>query len=172
MKKHNTKHIKWEDNEADVDEEIADLILNCWKLDINTYMSCQNNEPKDWAWVQFDIFGGQEFLNICANDFDDEMDSLYNRVTHSWSDNNGSKKAMIKDEFWQYSVDPMDLSVHFHEDEEGELDIQITGEPDIIMSFSVRFPRKDTEAINALLAQRIEEQESVEESSFDAAKAN
>jgi hypothetical protein len=42
---HKTRFIRYQDREADVDVEIADLVYNLWKLDLGTLNSCQDNVP-------------------------------------------------------------------------------------------------------------------------------
>ena len=46
--KHKTVQVKYKDMIAEIDEEIAPLILEIWKADINTDNSCQANPDEDW----------------------------------------------------------------------------------------------------------------------------
>lgn len=53
--------VTYGDTTAEIDEEIADLILTCWNLHIPTRMSCQRSEwldgtsafPVQTAWIEF-----------------------------------------------------------------------------------------------------------------------
>jgi hypothetical protein len=50
--KHAQVVIEWEGCRAEVDEEIAPLILTLWRLGIRTYESCQHT-PNDGVYVDF-----------------------------------------------------------------------------------------------------------------------
>ena len=62
---------------AQVDEELADLILECWRLGLVTLLSCQNsttNVPGSIrrASITFPVVDGMRFLNIVARPADAE----------------------------------------------------------------------------------------------------
>ena len=50
---HQTTHIKYGALEADIDIEIAPLILELWKGDMYTIASCQSNADND-IWIKFE----------------------------------------------------------------------------------------------------------------------
>jgi hypothetical protein len=47
---HPTRHIKHREHEADIDEDIADLVLAMWRAGIETVYSCQDRDGE--AWIQ------------------------------------------------------------------------------------------------------------------------
>jgi hypothetical protein len=49
---HETKLIKYKDQQAQIDVEIANLVLNLWKLGLRTSNSCQDNVPKGFVWCR------------------------------------------------------------------------------------------------------------------------
>jgi hypothetical protein len=73
---HPQVHIEFEDMSADVDEGIADVILACWKRDITTTQSCQENRP-GIAWVSFyTATDAERFVSLVA---------LYGRGPDRWN---------------------------------------------------------------------------------------
>src|SRR5262249_44089247 len=51
-KEHKQVTVRWKGMEAEVDEELAPLILTLWKNGIVTTNSCQENRP-GIAWIEF-----------------------------------------------------------------------------------------------------------------------
>ena len=52
MSDHKTVRVQWNGMDAEIDEEIAPLILELWKAGLMTMMSCQDS-PEGWVWLQF-----------------------------------------------------------------------------------------------------------------------
>ena len=66
-----------------IDVEIAPLIELLWDLNIDTMNSCQNNHGR--VWLEFASPPDAEmFLNTVAT-YEDDIDSLYNRIRGAWS---------------------------------------------------------------------------------------
>lgn len=57
--RHPTKHIEYTPSFACVDEDLADLVLACWRLGIDTDESCQDFED-DPAWDAYILQEGME----------------------------------------------------------------------------------------------------------------
>ena len=56
-------HVQGQD--APIDEDIAELIQLMWDVDMMTSMSCQNNIPKDYIWIEFPLKGCcEKFLSL------------------------------------------------------------------------------------------------------------
>jgi hypothetical protein len=63
--RHKQSYIAWKDKEADVDEEIAPLILAIWQAGFDTTNSCQETPMDGRVWIQFDaLHGAKTFLNL------------------------------------------------------------------------------------------------------------
>ena len=110
---HPTVHVSWDDQEADVDEDIAELVLECWRSGLRTVSSCQ-----DWrsrrgrarmVWVQLPLSSAEAFLAIAAGRYTDEMDSLYNRILRDSEPELGWEEWR-RDRFWHYAASPLDLA--------------------------------------------------------------
>jgi hypothetical protein len=156
---HKTTHIEYTtpDNhkiDADVDEKIAPLVLNLWKLGLKTNMSCQNNRGKVWIDF-FCAFDAEEFCNHVA-EYSDEPDSVYQRM-------NGGLLGGDPNYGWEYDIHPCDhgLSYEWEEDEFGEEDPieSFDGEHTFIFSVSVRFPIEDLEHVENRIGAALEEVE-------------
>ncbi len=140
---HPTKTISYGEMTAKVDEMIAPLILNLWKLDILTFMSCQDNNPKGWIWIDFAApQDAQRFLSIVANKYSSEPDSLYNRIRQWWD---------CKGDLWKYDLHPMDLNVDTFEVDPDTVDEKpLEGtKPEFQFTVSVRFPHSDLAEVEA-----------------------
>jgi hypothetical protein len=129
--RHPTVKVKVGRKQADIDAKIAPLIRELWKADIDTIMSCQDSPP-GWVWIEFgECADCERFLSLVA-EFDDDPDSLYNRI----------RQELVSDEeedFWQYRVSFFDLAVDV--DEDGH---EVPGESPVFHGFaSVRFPHRD-----------------------------
>jgi hypothetical protein len=144
---HKQVTVAWGGRRAEVDEELAPLILALWKADIDTWNSCQENRP-GIVWIQFPTTDdARRFLNRVAeyppdsdrdraNDRPGEGDgpfpeALYDRVVGCGSD-----------EDWEYDtlLDNEAVEVEVVDDERIE---RRTGPADFYFSVSVRFPRTD-----------------------------
>jgi hypothetical protein len=118
---------------ADVDEGIAPLIEQIWLADIDTALSCHENQP-GLVWIFFPSPGGaRRFLNIVAP-YERDADSVYQRVLRSDYD---SPQAWIIDAFHE------DLL----EDEHHQRRQKWT------FSVSIRFPKSDMPVLMARLRQ-------------------
>jgi hypothetical protein len=117
------EHGSWS---ADVDQEIAPLILACWRAGIDTDNSCQENRP-GIAWVEFPTAADAEhFTTNVVRD----MDALY------W-------RAFPNDDgeiHWEWAAVPEDLGEELDEPTD---EIERIGPPDIRIVVGVRFPRSD-----------------------------
>lgn len=149
MQNHKTKLIKYKDMEAEVDCGIADLILNLWKLDIYTVLSCENNVPENYVWIQFmTAMDAEAFLNIAANEFSENPKSLYNRIRQAWDDDEEDNN------FWQYDINIDDMNVEETYNDEF-VEETSTGKPDFNVFMSVRFPKSDLETVSKNVANRL-----------------
>jgi hypothetical protein len=138
MTEHKTKRVVWGDREAYIDRGIASLILELWKADIDTCNSCENNVPRGWVWIEFTTaHDAESFLNIVAQDYDEDADSLYQRINRLWQGDDIDER---KD--WIYHVYPIDLSLEHAVDEvEGTCEIVPDGPAQFMFTVSIRFPR-------------------------------
>jgi hypothetical protein len=124
---------------ADVDEGIADLIVELWKADIDTFMSCQDNRPKGYVWIQFaSAYDGDAFLNIVAQNPELEGQTLYNRIHNRWD--------VIK-KTWRYSIAVFDYGLIEDEGEDNTLEESHTGDVELRFTVSIRFPLSDYETV-------------------------
>jgi hypothetical protein len=141
MQKHPTKHVIYKDQEADIDVDIAVLVLNLWKLGIHTVNSCQDNVPKGFVWIEFlSTFDAEQFLDSVA-DYYDEPDSLYQRMKRDWGDETPMD--------WQYSPFLRDYGVDLVPVGDREGYTTFNGSHQFNFSMSVRFPREDLEFVKA-----------------------
>jgi hypothetical protein len=140
---HKQIHIQYGDNEAEVDEDIAPIILECWKNDIETVMSCQNNVPQGFVWICFmSFFDASKFMNLVANKYQKNPKSIYNRVLGNWVDDSIERKL------WRYSTNPIDLNLSQTPDEDDVyLNETHEGDPDFIFDCSIRFPCTDMKKV-------------------------
>ncbi len=140
----NTTHkqvkISHEDWEEEVDEEIAPLILALWKKDIFTYMSCQEN-GEGTVWILFASFiGAEEFMNIVCDKYDEEPESLYQRISgnYSYDEDDGE---------WSFTPHVEDFSLSYKTNKDDTIEEVHKGKPDFNFSVSVRFPRSDLKEV-------------------------
>jgi hypothetical protein len=141
---HKTKHIKFKDIEADIDQDIADLILDLWKLDIGTTNSCQDNVPKGFVWIEFQTaYDAELFLNYVA-EYSGDLDSVYQRLAHRWRDD--KPRAL-----WRYNVNVMDEGIHQELDDNGDVVNETCDHHDFHFAISVRFPRTDLQYVKRRL---------------------
>ena len=136
MTEHKQVFIQVGEREAYVDEGIAPLIEEIWRANILTVMSCQHNN--DMVWVCFaGELNARAFLTIVAGPMESgKGDSLYYRIL--------SQRREETTVDWEYGVVPDDLALSAITDEEGNtIEEYLTGEPDFVFDFSVRFPHSD-----------------------------
>ncbi|WP_347839603.1 hypothetical protein [uncultured Draconibacterium sp.] len=108
----------------EIDKEIAELIKALWEKGIVTYNSCQENKP-GIIWIDFPYYDGETFLNIlCSRHYDHIYESIV--------------LANYQSE-WRLDVVPNDLSEFINENDE----VETEGPPEIVLSLSIRFPKKD-----------------------------
>jgi hypothetical protein len=135
MSEHETKLIKFEDQQAEIDVDIADLVLNLWKLGLRTSNSCQDGVPKGFAWIEFcSAWDAEMFLNLVA-EYSEEPGSVYDRMTRAWGDETPLD--------WRYDCYRRDFGVNEEELNDHEVTTSFSGTHDFRLSISVRFPRKD-----------------------------
>lgn len=96
MTGHPTVVVRVGDWTAPIDKEIAPLIKEIWKAGIGTVLSCQENQP-GITWIAFVITNVADFLHIVVGEYNDEIDSLYNRIRQEWED---SKRVG----WWEYEI--------------------------------------------------------------------
>lgn len=133
---------------AEVDEEIAPLLLDLWRLDLWTVLSCQDNDGGK-VWIAFsDALAAERFVTIAAGDPKDEpeIESLYNRVVGAWQPEIDDEESFWKERVWRYDVNVDDFNVEF--DFEAEVERRL-GPPNIVLGISVRFPRGDLDEVAA-----------------------
>lgn len=144
MTRHEQVHISYGEQEADVDEGIADLLLACWRLGIDTNLSCENNVPEGYIWINFD--GPEDallFADLAAPRYDPEMDSTYQRAAQVWS---GAEPA------WIWKCHPTDLNIAVDIDEDDcMIETPMSEQSCFWLSVAVRFPQCDYEPILARL---------------------
>ena len=138
--KHKQVHINWNEWEDDVDEGIAPLILEIWKADIYTMMSCEENR-RGIMWIMFpDALYAQEFLNIVAHQYEEDNDGLYQRISNGWTKHRKDDAPGT----WEYDVSIDDYSVELIMDDEQNIEEErCTGPADFVIGLSVRFPKTD-----------------------------
>jgi hypothetical protein len=101
--RHPTKLVQFGDQQADIDVDIADLVLNLWKLGLSTCNSCQDNGPERFVWIEFSLVcDAEKFLNFVA-EYSEKPGSVYDRMTRAWGN--------ATDLDWQYSPGLDDFGV-------------------------------------------------------------
>lgn len=133
---HKTVLVKWDGYEAKIDGGIAPLIKEIWKAGIFTFNCCEENRP-GIIWIEFASAPDAEaFMNIVAR-YEDDLDSLYNRIRQEWSRADGLIPGA-----WEYHVLPTDYSVNQRFDDD-TIEESCIGPSNFIFSMSVRFPKGD-----------------------------
>lgn len=130
--------IKYARRSAEVDEGIAHLILQLWKHGIHTMMSCENNVPNNYIWINFSTPGdASKFLDLVAT-FSDEPNSIYSIMT-SHSEEPGH---------WKYDIHTMDIGIESIIDEEtNTCEDKVIGPHKFFFDVSIRFPKEDLDFI-------------------------
>lgn len=104
------------DDHVDIDKNISELIEYIWLNGISTTLSCENNAPENYIWIEFETFFDLEmFLEIVFKDFN-SGDNFYDRGFPGWGINEG----------WYYEINATKNKKH-----------------KVSIDISVRFPRKD-----------------------------
>jgi hypothetical protein len=138
---HKQVYIKAYGREAEVDEEIAPLILELWRCGIWTLMSCQEG-AHGYVWVCFpDPNEAAEFMNIVA-EFDPAPESLYQRMLSDWDVPNN----------WIFDTFPRDDNLFEEDPTSDDVHEYHKGPPDFAFEISVRFPPSDLPAVMTKLA--------------------
>jgi hypothetical protein len=139
--RHEQVEIEWRGIRAEVDVELAPLILEMWKAGVATVLSCQENRP-GIAWIAFpaaDFATG--FLDLVAvhpgeDDAPAADDAPYGATLYRRIAGCGS----IGD--WQYALFPENYGVR-EKIVKGKLVETCTGPANFEFLVSVRFPRTD-----------------------------
>ena len=134
---HRTMHIQHGDMEADVDEQIAPLIIEMWRAGIETWQSCQAN-PSGWVWLQFPTsIDAEKFLNIVAF-YEPVGGLLHERMRYGYDRLDCPRPGQ-----WQYVVVADDLAAGEIETEAGDIEQVQYGPPDIVVLVSLHIPVGD-----------------------------
>jgi hypothetical protein len=145
------------DFQAEVDAEIAPLILALWRIECWTVLSCQDNFGR--VWISFANGGGAErFLTIVADRYDEDEGSLYQRIVSSYGESIAAVRAALKEHYpdlpeeddavfgraddWWYSVGVNDLAIP--DDDAPPAD---PPPADLTFAVSVRFPKSDYDEV-------------------------
>jgi hypothetical protein len=131
---------------AEVDAELAPLILELWRAEIWTSLSCQEGVDGR-VWIEFEGESVERFLSIAAGAHDAEMDSLYNRVVGGFEPDE-EWEEWRKTRAWSYTASVEDANVKYEQDGETVHEVA-EGGPDVRLLVSVRFPRTDLLAVLA-----------------------
>jgi hypothetical protein len=132
MTEHATYHIRYGDQEADVDRAIVWLILEIWRAGLHTVNSCEDNQPSGYVWVQFPVA--------------DDANAFIQAVIHpAPSDDDLNTRALAEHDLrgnWLYHVMPLGLNL------DGEPGDAPLFEPALVtLAVSVRFPRGDLDEV-------------------------
>lgn len=145
-RKHKTVPLKCGDQEADIDCEIAPLIHEMWKANIETSQSCQAS-PQGYIWLQFlDQIELAKFLNIISR-FDPAKNSLFDRMQHGYD-----RRVRPRRGQWVFETVVRDWSVDEVELDDGWYEQISAGEPDYVILSAVHFPCRDLPLVLERLA--------------------
>ena len=129
---------------AEVDEEIAPLILEMWRAGIPTMLSCQDNGGDGAGgriWIALPAGAAEFFLTIAAGEYSDDIDSLYNRVVRGFVPE--AWEEFRERRAWHYDSTAMDVSL----DLDSDGDVTLTGPTEVMLAAHVRFPRGDLDEV-------------------------
>ncbi len=142
--KHPVKRVKYKNMEADIDVDIADLILNLWKLQIRTVNSCQDNVPRGFVWIEFAYASGAErFLTFVA-EYSEDPYSVYRRM---YGDTTAPKGWRYRPHLEDFGVDIAVINDTVSETFEGSHGFNF--------SMSVRFPRSDLKYVKERISESL-----------------
>jgi hypothetical protein len=152
MPDHPQTRIEHDGFAAEVDVEIADLLVNLWRLDLWTSLSCQDNFGK--VWIMFEDGGAaQAFLSIVAGKFDDDADSLYNRVLDGFQpDEEADYEDFRENRAWLNKVSVEDRNVRTEFTDDDERIVTPVGPPVVEFNVSLHFPRSDLPEVERRVA--------------------
>ena len=129
---------------AEVDADIAPLILEMWRAGIPTILSCQDNGregARGRIWISLPAGAAESFLTIAAGEYSEEIDSLYNRVVGGFEPE--SWKNIREHHAWHYGSTPIDVSL----DIDSHAYVTSTGPTEVMVAADVRFPRGDLDEV-------------------------
>jgi hypothetical protein len=119
-------------HDIDIDENIAPLISEIWKAQINTNNSCQDNVPADYVWVEFSSINDfDKFINIINNSLT-ERSTMYERMMG------------YDGPHWRYNSLMHDENEVYESDVD---DIVAIGPPKFKVTISLRFPQCDLDEV-------------------------
>ena len=143
---HETVRVEFGEREVDIDVEIAPLITEIWKTGMLTVNSCQENKP-GIAWIQFVMPAmANDFVNIVAGPYSEELDSLYNRARAAGGGNAGPVEVAGNmntepvEGAWEYDTYPFNLTTAASN---GCVEEDPTGLLASNVLVSIRFPHAD-----------------------------
>lgn len=138
---HRKKNVNYDENEIEIDIELAPLISELWKRNINTMKSCQEINP-GIAWIEF-ISGmdAEIFLNIVAQEVSEKSNSMYQRIIGMDNCKN----------HWEYDTHAFDTSMYLETDKNNKTTAHHTGKPRFIFPVSIYFPKSDIKKILKLI---------------------
>lgn len=140
------------DYTLDVDDGIADLITEIWRVGLTTTLSCQDNRTKEapsgCIWIEFTSAAEAEaFLDIVSGPYSDDPDSLYNRIRHGGCPPHCDGVDCYQEHGpWRYSVGVDDQNIDGWEEKDDWVEESV-GPPWFLFSLSVRFPHRDYEVV-------------------------
>lgn len=122
-------------DEVEIDVGIAPLIKELWRAGIDTWESCEDDDGM--VWIDLDQWDNIAFIKIVAGEYDDDIDSLHNRVMQGWKHNDGSLDGQ-----WRYGVALNEYSWD---------PAPPPGVPPTSLIVSIRFPRSDYKEVLRLV---------------------
>lgn len=134
---------------AEVDEGIAELILEIWKHGIDTIMSCEENQ-QGTVWIDFlTVNDGERFLNLVGGRFPSKAkkpwETLYGRIFGFGTQGD-----------WSYNLCINDLNATPVTDENEDIvEYEVSGRAEVYFSLSIRFPQSDIPLILKRLRKKI-----------------
>lgn len=134
---HPQKLIEHHGCSAEVDEELADLILACWDVEIHTVLSCQGDGPDGQVMISFPSgWDAEKFLVVTVGDkFDNTPGSLWSRT---FGHHHGAPGH------WEVHAYLRDANSYVETDENGDDGDEVSdGEVIGQVRITIRFPRAD-----------------------------
>jgi hypothetical protein len=115
--------VKHGDRAAEVDEAIADLILELWRADLDTFMSCQD-APTGWVWIMLPATSANRLLEIIRCGCGPEGEDLCRRALEEWppveapmGSRYRSNQSAWEGDTWRYDPWAHFISVRFPTDD-------------------------------------------------------
>ena len=126
---HKTVKLQYENEDVEIDEDLAPLIQEIWKADIATMMCCQETDA-GIAWIEFDSMDDfLQFINIVVK-YEEGANTLYNRVNYQLTGD-------ISKPLWEYHVDLLDIEAAAERRRDGR------EKADFDATVGISFPRVD-----------------------------